>query len=108
MLMGFLYLGGSAMASGNKAVGALSIGYGATGVVSYLGFSLSPIFRLLNVNAVSGIGVALGFGAMFTGGLDLTLLMLTALHIVDLVAATKEEIKKEDLDGEYTSVDSTE
>ena len=56
-------------------------------MVSYLGFSMSPIFRFLNVNAISGVAAFLGLGAMFTGGVDLTLLLLTSLHIIDLVNA---------------------
>lgn len=84
MVMASLVLGGSAIASGTApAAGALSVAYGATGVVKYLGFSLPPILRMLNVNAVAPVAAGIGAATMMTGQLDLTLLLLTSLHIID-------------------------
>jgi hypothetical protein len=68
----------------NKAVGALSLVYGGAGLVQYLGFRTAPIIRALSVNAVSIVGLILGAGAILTNGLNITLLLLTLLHGIDL------------------------
>jgi hypothetical protein len=86
MLAAYLILGGSAIVSGSApALGTLSVAYGASGIVSYLGFTLAPIMRLFNINAVSaGIGAT----TMLTGQINMTLIMLTCLHIIDFSHAT--------------------
>jgi hypothetical protein len=86
MLLAFLFLGGAAIVSGNgPAVGTMSLLYGGSGLVGYLGFKLPPLFRAISVNATSGLCAVMALGAMASGGLSLSILMLTALHIIDLM-----------------------
>lgn len=59
----------------------------------------------MSVNAVSGIGALFGIGAMATGGVSLTLLMLTALHIIDLVCGI-DESREGDLDNMQSAGES--
>lgn len=89
MLVAYIVLGGSAIISGAApALGTLSVAYGTSGIVSYLGFTLAPIMRLLNINAVSVVAAGMGATAMLTGQINMTLLMLTVLHIIDFNQAT--------------------
>ena len=86
MLLAFIILGGAAVVSGGgAAVGTMSLLYGGSGLAGYLGFRLPPLFKAISVNATSGLCAVLGLGAMMSGGLSLTILMLTALHVIDLM-----------------------
>jgi len=85
LIIGYLMCGGISLVSKqDKAVGALSLVYGGAGLVQYLGFRTAPIIRALSVNAVSIVGLILGAGAILTNGLNITLLLLTLLHGIDL------------------------
>jgi hypothetical protein len=89
MLAAYLILGGSAIVTGSApALGTLSVAYGASGIVSYLGFTLAPIMRLFNINAVSAVAAGIGATTMMTGQINMTLIMLTCLHILDFRHAT--------------------
>lgn len=97
MLIAFLVLGGSAIVSGSApALGTLSVAYGASGIVSYLGFTLAPIMRLFNINAVSAVAAGMGAIAMLTGQINMTLIMLTSLHIIDFNYATSVAERNQD------------
>jgi hypothetical protein len=99
MLVAYFLLGGVTLGTGSgAAVGTLSLAYASTGLASYLGFRLPPTFKVMSVNAVSGLGAILGIVAMATGGVDLTLLMLTTLHIIDLICGA-DESRYENLDA---------
>lgn len=98
MLVAYLLLGGAAVASGSQLVGTVSLAYAGSGLAQYLGARLPPVLRAMSVNAVSGLGAIFGLGAMATGGVSLTLLMLTALHIIDLVCGV-DESREADLDN---------
>jgi hypothetical protein len=86
MLLGFLGLGGITVASGHgTAVGALSLAYGSAGLASYLGLSLPPVLRLLNINNTAGIGAVLSLGTLIAGSAYMPLILLSALFIIDFV-----------------------
>jgi hypothetical protein len=97
MLIAYLVLGGSAIVSGSApALGTLSVAYGASGIVSYLGFTLAPIMRLFNINAVSAVAAGMGATAMLTGQINMTLIMLTVLHIIDFKRAISPAERNQD------------
>lgn len=83
MLLGFLGLGGVALSQGNAAAGALSLAYGSTGLIGYLGFKLPPLLKAINVNATAAAGAVLSVGSMLTGGLGVNMFILAALFMVD-------------------------
>jgi hypothetical protein len=98
MIAAYFLLGGVALSAGSgPAVGTVSIAYASTGLAGYLGFRLPPTFRAMSVNAVSGLGALLGISAIATSGVNMTLLMLTALHIIDLICGA-DESRDENLD----------
>ena len=88
LIIGYLVCGGLALVSKTgTAVGTLSLVYGGAGLVQYLGFRTAPVLRALSVNAVSIIGLLLGAGAILSGGLNMTLLLLITLYGIDLAQA---------------------
>jgi len=91
MLVAYFLLGSVTLATGSgTAAGSLTLAYASTGLAGYLGFRLPPTLKAVSVNAVSGLGAILGYAAIATNGLNLTLLMLTTLHIIDLICGTDE------------------
>lgn len=96
MCLAFLFFGGAAVVSGNgPAAGTLAMVYGGTGLLGYLGFKLAPIFKAVSVNATAGVGAALALGAMLSGGMSMSMIMLTALLTIDLMQGAHQSEENE-------------
>lgn len=64
-------------------LGAVTLGYAASSLVGYFGMGSAPIAKLMRVNMVSAACAALGIGSIISSGVDLSVLMLTMLHLFD-------------------------
>jgi len=93
--MGYLYFGTQAISSGDAPVlGGLTLAYAGTGLASYFGSNMAPIFRLLNINAMSGIAAVMGIASLLSGNVHLVIMLLVALHSIDFAHGLSQSEKE--------------
>ena len=64
--------------------------YAVFSLLGFLGLGSSPIAKLARVNMISVICAVFGIMGIISGGLNLPLVILTALHLFDAYKGTKE------------------
>ena len=84
LILGYFYLGGSAVESQAMVpLGALTLGYATSSLVGYFGLANAPFARLMRVNAISVICAIMGACSLFSSGMDIHIAILTVMHIFD-------------------------
>ena len=84
LILGYFYLGGATVESGAMVpMGALTLGVAASSLVGYFGLANAPFARFMRVNAMSVICALMGVFSMVTSGMDMSVAMLTVLHMFD-------------------------
>ena len=80
----YFYFGSSVIESGNcVTLGVITLVYAASSFLGYFGLGNIPLAQLARVNMVSVISAVMGFIAVSLIGFDLSLILLTVLHMFD-------------------------
>lgn len=86
MIAGYLTLGGVLVSNGsNEIIGGASIAYALSGLLGYFGIGHAPVVAFARNNINSVILAIMGLLSVVSGGMSLPLLMITMMHIFDVM-----------------------
>ena len=84
LIMGYFFLGGSAVESGAMVpLGAVTLGYATSSLVGYFGLANAPFAKLMRVNAVSVLCAIMALCSLFSSGMDIHIALLAVMHLFD-------------------------
>lgn len=92
MIFGYVFFGVQLVSSGDNAViGGTSLVYAASGLLGYFGIGQAPLAVFSRTNMISVIMGILGIMGLLTGGITMPLMMITLMHLFDVVQGASRE-----------------